>query len=395
MTNTSRRQETEVTDSSLERAREPGRGRHADSPTQVPTKGWKDILLRTFKEVGNDRVTLIAAGVTYFLLLALFPTLTATISVYGLVVDPATVQEHVGKLAAFLPEGGRAIIEEQLSRFVQQDAPTLGLALAISLALALWSSSSGVKALFEAMNVAYDEDEKRGFIKLNLVALLFTLAGVVGALLMIVCVLATPIILSLLGLGSGTEWLVQIAAYLLLAAVLVGGLAALYRYGPSRQQAKWRWITPGAVLAVVVITAVSALFSWYAANFAHYEKTYGSLGGLIGFLTWVWICVTAVIVGAELNSETEHQTASDSTVGADSPLGQRNATMADTVGASAVEKEADGEDEHSGRSAEWLAGYAAAREERQRGRNELPLAVSLPAALALDALRKSRDTKAH
>jgi membrane protein len=328
-------------------------------------------------------------------LLALFPTLTATISVYGLVVDPATVQEHVGKLAAFLPEGGRAIIEEQLSRFVQQDAPTLGLALAISLALALWSSSSGVKALFEAMNVAYDEDEKRGFIKLNLVALLFTLAGVVGALLMIVCVLATPIILSLLGLGSGTEWLVQIAAYLLLAAVLVGGLAALYRYGPSRQQAKWRWITPGAVLAVVVITAVSALFSWYAANFAHYEKTYGSLGGLIGFLTWVWICVTAVIVGAELNSETEHQTARDSTVGADSPLGQRNATMADTVGASAVEKEADGEDEHSGRSAEWLAGYAAAREERQRGRNELPLAVSLPAALALDALRKSRDTKAH
>jgi membrane protein len=140
---------------------------------------------------------------------------------------------------------------------------------------------------------------------------------------------------------------------------------------------------------------VSALFSWYAANFAHYEKTYGSLGGLIGFLTWVWICVTAVIVGAELNSETEHQTARDSTVGADSPLGQRNATMADTVGASAVEKEADGEDEHSGRSAEWLAGYAAAREERQRGRNELPLAVSLPAALALDALRKSRDTKAH
>jgi membrane protein len=360
----------------------------------VPPRGWKDILLRAFTEVGNDRVALIAAGVTYFLLLALFPTLTATISVYGLVVDPATVQEHVGKLAAFLPEGGRAIVEEQLSRFVQQDAPTLSVALAISLGLALWSSSSGVKALFEAMNVACDEDEKRGFIKLNITALLFTLAGVVGALLMIVCVLATPIVLSLLGLGRGAEWLVQIAAYLVLAAALVGGLAALYRFGPSRQQAKWRWITPGAVLAVVVITAVSALFSWYVANFAHYEKTYGSLGGLIGFLTWVWICVTAVIVGAELNSETEHQTAKASKVGADWPMGQRNATMANAVGASAEENR-DGVDDHSERSAEWLAGYAAARAEQRRGRTKLPLAISLPAAFALDALRKSRNTKAH
>lgn len=340
-------------------------------------------------------MTLIAAGVTYFLLLALFPTVTAIISVYGLVVDPATVQDHVGKLAAFLPEGGRTIIEEQLSQVAQQDAPTLGAALAISLGLTLWSSSAGVKALIEAMNVAYDEDEKRGFIKLNATALLFTLGGVIAALAMIVCVLATPVILSVIGLGGGTEWLVQIAAYLVLGAVLVTGIAALYRFGPSRRQARWRWITPGAVLAVLVVTAVSALFSWYAANFAHYEKTYGSLGGLIGFLTWVWICVTAVIVGAELNAETEHQTAKDSTVGPDAPLGQRNATMADTVATSLDNVDAR-EDETSGHmSDDWQKGYAAALAERRARQNRLPLAVAVPAALAVDALRKSRSKDVH
>lgn len=345
-----------------------------------------DILVRTFKEIGKDRVPLIAAGVTYFLLLALFPSLTALISVYGLVVDPLTVQEHVGKLAGFLPEGGRALIEEQLSRFVQQDAPTLGVALAISLGLALWSSSSGVKAMFQAMNVAYDEEEKRGFFKLNLIALLFTIGGVITALVMIGAVLATPIVLDIVGLGSGAGLLVQIGAYVIVALVLLLGLAALYKFGPSRDQAKWRWITPGAMLALIVITAVSALFSWYASNFAHYEKTYGSLGGLIGFLTWVWICVTVVIVGAELNAETERQTAKDSTIGAPAPLGRRHATVADEV-ASSPAGDGGGVD-HADRSAEWRAGYLAALKERRKGRPELPLAIAVPAAVALDVLHR-------
>ncbi|RYD82153.1 MAG: YihY/virulence factor BrkB family protein [Verrucomicrobiaceae bacterium] len=379
-----------MSDQSIERAREPGRGRQASAPQAIPAKGWKDIVLRTFKEVGQDRVTLIAAGVTYFLLLALFPTLTAIISVYGLIVDASTVQEHVNRLAAYLPEGGRNIIDEQLTAFVQQDAPTLGIALGVSLALALWSASSGVKAIFEAMNVAYDEDEKRGFFVLNLTALLFTFAGVLGALFMLACVLGTPVILGFAGLGTSTDWLVQIVAYVLLAAVLFVGLAVLYRFGPSRQHARWRWITPGAVLAVVVITAVSALFSWYAASFAHYEKTYGSLGGLIGFLTWMWICLTAVIVGAELNSETEHQTAKDSTVGKDAPLGERNASMADTVGPAS---DAQGEDtvkDVTDRSPEWQAGFAAGRRQVQRHTRSPPLAVAIPAALAIEALRRRK-----
>jgi membrane protein len=339
--------------------------------------------------VGEDRVPLVAAGVTYFLLLALFPTLTAVISVYGLLVDQAAVRDHLNSLAGFLPEGGAAIVAEQLSRFVDQGTPTLGTALLISLAIAIWSSSSGVKALIQAMNVAYGENEKRGFFRLNLLALGYTTCGVVAALITVACVVAIPALVGTTNIGSGAEWLVQLGAYVVLAVFLLGVLAVLYRYGPSRHKAKWRWITPGAVLAVVLIATVSALFSWFTANFVNYERTYGSLGGLIGFLTWVWICVTAVILGAELNAETEHQTARDSTVRPDAPLGHRGARMADTVG-SATDGGFDADAAGCERSPEWLAGYAAARSKYNRRSSALPLAVSVPAALALNALRRSK-----
>ncbi len=373
----------------LERARQPGRGRRAARPTGVPARGWKDIVTRTVKQVGEDRVPLVAAGVTYFLLLALFPTLTAMISIYGLIVDQVTVQNHLNRLAGFLPEGGQQVVADHLSRFVEQGAPTLGTALLISLAIAIWSSSSGVKALIQAMNVAYGESEKRGFINVNLLALGFTLSGVLAALVTIACVVAVPALVALANVGWGAEWLVQLGAYVVLAVLLLVVLAVLYRYGPSRHRAKWRWITPGAVLAVVLIATVSALFSWFTANFANYDRTYGSLGGLIGFLTWVWICVTAVILGAELNAETEHQTARDSTVAPVAPLGQRGAQMADTVGSSTdggSEADAAGAE----RSREWSAGYAAVRSRYDRRSSALPLAVSVPTALALDALRGSK-----
>lgn len=374
-------------------AHQTGRGRDATAPTQIPVKGWKDILFRTFKEVGQDRVTLIAAGATYFMLLAIFPTLTAIVSIYGLIVSPETVQQHVAILTNVLPAGGASIVEEQLSRLTSQETPTLGFALAISVGLALWSSSSGVKSLFEAMNIAYDEEEKRNFFKLNLTALLFTLAGVVGAVVMIGVVVALPAVLGFIGLGTGLEWLAQIGGYVLLAAVLLAGLAALYRFGPSRARAKWRWITPGAILAALIVLVVSGLFSWYTANFANYEKTYGSLGALIGFLTWMWICLTAVIIGAELNSEVEHQTARDSTVGTEEPLGQRNATMADTVGEDTSHENEDDRKAMEGKSHDWQEGYRAGLREQSPARRKLPLAAAVPAALVMSALEKRSDRR--
>lgn len=366
-----------------------GRGRNADSPQEIPAKGWKDVLLRTYKEFNNDRVTMIAAAVTYFLLLSLFPTMTAFVSIYGLFTDPATVTEHLQLLSSFVPEGGMEILNEQLTRLASTGGGALSFALILSIALALWSASSGVKTLFEAMNIAYDERESRNFFKLNATALLFTLAGIVGAVLMIGAAVLVPVVLDFVGLGAGLEWLVRIGTYVLLALALLLGLAALYRFGPSRQKARWRWITPGAILATILIIILSLLFSWYAANFGNFDKTYGSLGGLIGMLTWMWISIIAVLIGAELNSEAERQTKQDSTEGASDPMGRRDANAADTVGETAGEV---GDEDHSKKSPEWQAGYNAAisKYRPQRSHSLGAMAAALPVSLALSALRSKR-----
>lgn len=381
-----------ITQKADRREDEPGRGRHASAPTDMTPKAWKDILWRTWGEMSDDRITLVAAGATYYLLLALFPAVVAFVSLYGLFTDTSTVNQHVGMLSGIVPAGGLEAIDDQLKRLTQQGPATLGWGLVISLALALWSSSSGIKTLFEAMNIANGEREKRSFIQLNVLALLFMVGGLVAAIVMISVVVLMPALLGSIGLSLGFEWLVQGVGYGLLLLMLFAGIAALYRLGPSRKQAKWRWLTPGAMLAVIVIIAASLLFSWYSANFANYEKTYGSLGALIGFLTWMWISITVVLVGAELNSEIEHQTASDSTIGRDAPMGTRNATMADTLGKSSAE----GGDTSDGEvSLEWRAGYAAAQHRYRNGRGPMSfggLLLALPVATAL-AWRKSRQAR--
>lgn len=360
------------------------RGRWAVGPEQIPAAGWKDILWRTYREFKDDRVTLIAAAVTYYLLLSLFPTITAFVSIYGLFADPSTVAKHLRVLADVVPAGGMAILDEQLTKLTDTGGTTLGVALLLSLAAAFWSASSGVKTLFEAMNVAYDEREQRSFLLYNGIALLFTVAGVVGAILVVAAVVLVPGGLSLIGLGEGFEWLLRIASYFILSIALLSGLAALYRFGPSREQAKWRWVSPGAILAAAVILIVSLLFSWYAASFGHYDATYGSLGALVGLLTWIWISVAAVIIGAEVNSEAERQTERDSTTGAEAPLGRRGAVVADTVG---DERDAAGRAD-SDRTADWIDGFTAAKSIYARERRPVlkPETVALPILILIFAL---------
>jgi membrane protein len=321
-----------MSDINRQYARQPGRGRQAEHPGQIPPPGWRDILWRLYRAITEDRILLTAAGVTFYLLLALVPTLSAFVSIYGLFNDPATVVDQVELLAGIVPAGGLDIIRDQLTRITTESNRTLGLALLVSLVVALWSASAGVKAMFEAMNVAYHEQEKRSFIALNVMAWIFTLGAAIAALLVMATVILMPPLLMLLPVGAGVEWLVRIVSYGLMLFVVLVGIAVLYRWGPSREDAKWRWITPGAVLAVVALGAISVLFSWYVANFGDYNAAYGSLGALIGLLTWVWISAILVIVGAEINSEIEHQTARDSTTGAELPMGRRGAHMADTVG---------------------------------------------------------------
>jgi membrane protein len=313
-------------------ARQPGRGRDADAPTEIPPPGWKDILWRLYRGIGEDHILLTAAGVTFYLLLALVPTLSAFVSIYGLFNDRASVLDQVQLLVGLVPPGALEILTDQLTRLTSQSAEKLGLTLIISLAIALWSASAGVKAMFEAMNVAYHEREQRSFLLFNGLALLFTLGGAVAAVLVLAVVLIMPALLLFLRGGEGLEWTVRIASYLAMLLVIFAGITALYRWGASREQAKWRWVTPGAIFAVLALGLTSVTFSWYVSNFSNNDATYGSLSAMVGLMTWLWISTIMVILGAEINSEIEHQTARDSTTGEELPLGQRGAHMADHVG---------------------------------------------------------------
>ena len=301
----------------------------ASAPTQIPGRGWREILARTYSEVNRDRVQAVAAGVTFYSLLALFPALTAFVSLYALFNDPGAIAGHLRGLDAFLPAGATDFLTDQVTRIGGGNGATLGLAFFFSLAMALWSANAGVKALFDALNVAYGEDEKRGFLRLNAVSLAFT-AGILAFLLISLgAIAAIPIILDYVYLASASEWLISVGRWPLLFIALVVGLGILYRFGPSRDDAQWKWVSPGALVAAVAWVIGSILFSWYVANFQDYNKAYGAVGAVIGLMTWIWLSATILLVGAELNAEAERQTDRDTTEGFPMPIGARGADAAD------------------------------------------------------------------
>ena len=308
------------------------RGRHADSPAEIPASGWKDIAYRIYQGISEDRIIAISAGVTFFVLLALFPGIAGLISLYGLFADSSSIGQHLNALSGVLPEGATQIIGDQIQRLTSQPAQKLGFATISGLAISLWSSNGGMKAMFDALNIVYHEKEKRGFFKLNAVSLALTFGAIGFVILALVSITVVPLILEYFGLSSLAGTLIKIARWPLLLVVASFCIAVIYRYGPSRDKPKWRWISPGSVLAAVMWLAASLLFSWYAENFGSYNKTYGSLGAAIGFMTWLWLSTIVILVGAKLNAEMEHQTAKDTTEGHPQPLGHRGARMADTVG---------------------------------------------------------------
>lgn len=323
---------------------EDDRGRDALGPSQIPARGWLDVLLRVWREVQDDRLTLVAAGVTFYLLLAIFPALAAIVSVYGLVTDPAILREQLNLLETVAPAVGLEVIREQLDQLIARGEGGLSLALILSLCLALWSTNAGMKAMFQALNVAYGEREKRGFVHLTLLTLGITVGAMILSILFLVVVGAVPVLLDFLRLPSDVAWLIEFVRWPILLCVMVFCLTVLYRLGPSRRAARLPWLTWGSVFTAVAWLAVSIGFSWYLANFSSYDRTYGSLGAVIGFLMWVWLSVLVVLIGAELNAEMEHQTSVDSTVGPDRPMGERGAMMADTVGAALGQRSRSGTD---------------------------------------------------
>ena len=310
------------------------RGRKADTPSEIPAKGWWDIGKRVFQEFGNDRVLLVAAGVTFYAILALFPAVGALVSIYGLIADPGTINAHLSNLQGVLPSGALDVIGEQVKRIASKGGGTLGFTAAFGILVSVWGANGGVKAIFDALNIIYDEKEKRNFIWLNLRSLSFTAGALLFVVLALVAIVVVPAVLSFLGLGS-TAWMIALLRWPVLLLVVLGSLSLLYRYGPSRAPAQWRWVTWGSAVAAFLWIVVSALFSWYVSSFGNYNETYGSLGAIIGFMTWIWLSTIIVLLGAEMNAEMEHQTVADTTAGKPEALGARKAKVADTVAASA------------------------------------------------------------
>jgi membrane protein len=319
-------------------ARETGaRGRQARRPGDIPKAGWRDILKRVWTAVGKDNVSLVSAGLAMYALLAVFPSLAAAVSIYGIFASPGDVLKDMDAFAGILPPGTWDIFSKQLQEVASHAGSTLSATAAIALLVSLWSGRSGMAALITATNIAYSEPEKRSFVRVILLSLAFTAGGIIAFLLMLLLGVAVPLVLKALGMSAGAEAIVDILRWILLWLVAIVGLAVIYRYAPARNRPKWRWVTWGSVVAATLWLVGSLLFATYVRTFASYGKTYGALGGVIALLMWFYVSSFTIVLGAEINAEMERQTRHDTTEGHPKPMGRRGAYAADTVGPAANE----------------------------------------------------------
>ncbi|HZG98038.1 MAG TPA: YihY/virulence factor BrkB family protein [Nocardioidaceae bacterium] len=304
-------------------------GSQADSPAEIPAKGWFQITKRSLKEVGEDNLTLIAGGIAYSWFLSLFPMMIAAVSIYGLVVDPSEVQAQVDDFASGLPQAAQDLILKQLQSISSSSGGGMSLTLILSIALALWSASAGMAGLVQALNIAYDEKDERNFVIKRGLAILLTIGFLVFIALAIILVGVFPIVLSALGTNAFVTVLAQIIRVVVLVATFGLFLALLYRVAPHRDAPQLKWLSLGAIVATVIWVVASVLFSFYVDNFGSYSETYGALAGVVVLLLWFWLTALVILLGAEINAETEAQTEKDSTTGPPQPLGQRQAVKAD------------------------------------------------------------------
>lgn len=315
---------------------ERGFGREAERPSDIPRAGWRDVFSRVKQEVKRDNISIVAAGVAFYGLLSVPAMLTAIVSIFGLISDPAQIQQQMEGLSGVLPPDAQSILSEQLTRVSSQPQGALSLTLAGSILFALWTASKSVSSLITALNIAYDEQEKRGFFRLTSTSLLLTLGAVVTAIVSVALVVALPAIIGALGdqlgLSEAAKTVASVLRWPILAGVALFSIAVAYHFGPSRERPKWRWVSWGAGLATGLWLVASALFSWYVSSFGNYNETYGSLGAVVILLMWFYLTSFVVLLGAEINAEMEHQTAKDTTTGEPRPMGKRGAEMADTVG---------------------------------------------------------------
>ncbi len=313
-------------------------GRHAYVPTQIPWSGWKQVLRRTLTEMISDRIGLAAAGCAFYATLALFPAISMLVSVYGLAFDPQTVEPQMKVLKHLLPGPAYTLIADRIHILVSKDHGTLTISLIVSVLVTMWSSSAGTKSMLAALNIAYDEKEARSFLRFQATALGMTLGGILGAALTLALLVFLPAALDFVPEHFGmqlieqqTQLLIRLGSPVLMVLFVAAAFSLLYRFGPSRQEARWHWVTPGAIVSTALWLLASAGFSYYVGHVASYDVTYGPLGAVIGIMMWFFVTAYVVLLGAELNAELELQTAQDSTTGESKPLGSRGAFVADHV----------------------------------------------------------------
>jgi membrane protein len=386
------------------------RGHDADSPWKMPLAGWKDVALRTWRESAKDNVGIVAAGVAFYGFLALVPLLGATVLTYGMIAAPQSVINHMQSLTAVMPADIAQLIGGQLMNVVQTSGGKKGLGLLLALAIALWGARNAAGSIITALNIAYEEEEKRGFIKVTLITLAMTAVAVVIALAAVAAAAVMAYLHTFFpnaGLVALVMW--KVVTYVLLAAAATAAVAALYRYGPSRDTPRWTWITPGSALAALGWLLLTLGFGFYVANFGNYNATYGSLGAVVVLLTWMYLSSYVLLFGAEMNSELEHQTARDTTAGASAPIGARGAWVADHVAGEGAEEDAPAATvrhpdqavpaEHSepaqpSRRRELVASRAASRAGSVAGLRKVGMVSSVLSTAGLALLRRRGRARA-
>jgi membrane protein len=308
------------------------RGRQAARPGEVGARGWLDVLKRTRLGIRDTHASIVAAGVAFYAFLALVPALIALVILYGLVANPADIKDQITSFASAAPRDAQRLLTNQLTSVSRNAGGAATIGALIAIAGAIWAASSGMAALDTGLTIANRETETRGFLKRRLLALVLTVFAVVGVLLMLGLVVALPSVLDSIDVGDVGKIVIGLARWVLLAALLLFGLGVIFRYGPQRRRPRWRWVTPGALVAVIVGLAASIGFSVYVSLMGNYNKTYGSLGAIIVLLLWLYFMAYAVLFGAAMNAELERQTERDTTAGEERPMGERGAFAADTVG---------------------------------------------------------------
>lgn len=311
-------------------AREKVPGGGAERPTEIPPKGWRQVVKRGWKEAKVDQVPLLSAGVAYYAFLALFPALIAIVSIYGLIADPGTIATHISALGKALPGEARRLITDQVTALASRRR-TLGFSAVLAIVIALFAASGGMSNLITAVNLAYDEEEKRNAIKKRLLALGLTIGAIIFMVIMLGLVAVLPPLLEKFLGGGALRWVLQILGYLVLFAIVAAALAVLYRLAPDRDAAKMSWVSVGALVATTIWLLASIGFSIYTSTLGNYAKTYGVFAGVVILLFWLWLTSYAILLGAEINAEAEGQTVADTTKGPEEPLGQRGAVKADSL----------------------------------------------------------------